>query len=144
MEAASSLPFDRRVDRVREDCRSAGLDGFLVTHPPNVRYFTGLAPTAGAVVVTPARCVLIADFRYATAARELAAARRPGAIDLEVPERGYDEAIVSVLRQVDARRIGVEGASLPVSRFNRLSSSLSAAADETGAPSRAVALIATE
>ena len=103
MEAASSLPYDRRVDRVRRDCHAAGLDGLLVTHPPNVRYLTGLSATAGAVVLTPTRCVLIADFRYATAARDLVAARTPGAIELEVPERGYDEAIVSVLRQSRCR-----------------------------------------
>src|SRR6478672_6519021 len=137
MEAASSLPYDRRVDRVRRDCHAAGLDGLLVTHPPNVRFLTGLSATAGAVVLTPTRCVLIADFRYATAARDLVAARSPGAIELEVPERGYDEAIVSVLRICGAGRVGVEGAWLPVSRFNWLSSSLaSTAADEIGPPSR--------
>ena len=145
MEADPPFPFDRRVDRVREDCRSAGLDAVLVTHPPNIRYLTGLAATAGAVVLTPTRCVLIADFRYATAARDLIAARSPGTIELEVPERGYDEAIVSVLRTCGAGRIGVEGAWLPVSRFNWLSSSLgSNAADETGRPNHPVTLIATE
>ncbi len=128
MDAASSLPFDRRVHRVREDCRRAGLDGFLVTHPPNVRYLTGLGATAGAVVLTPTRCVVIADFRYATAARELIAARTPGAIELEVPERGYDEAIASVVRNADVRRVGVEAAWLTVSRFNWLSSALAATA----------------
>ncbi len=145
MEAVPPSLFDRRVHRVREDCRLAGLDGLLVTHLANIRYLTGLSGTAGAVVITPARCVLIADFRYATAARALIAARAAGAIELEVPERGYDDAIVSVVRGLDCVRVGVEGAWLPVSRFNALSSSLGSAAgpNDRGAD-RGVALIPTE
>jgi Xaa-Pro aminopeptidase len=84
--------------------------------------------------------VLIADFRYATAARELIAARAPGSIDLEVPERGYDEAIVSAIRRLGCARVGVEAASLPVSRFNWLVASLTSVADR-GVP---VALVPTE
>ncbi|MEN3337680.1 MAG: Xaa-Pro aminopeptidase [Acidobacteriota bacterium] len=140
MEAVSSSFYDRRVHRVREECRLAGLDSLLVTHLPNIRYLTGLGGTAGAVLITPSRCVLIADFRYATAARELIAARAPGSIDLEVPERGYDEAIVSAIRRLGCARVGVEAASLPVSRFNWLVASLTSVADR-GVP---VALVPTE
>jgi Xaa-Pro aminopeptidase len=114
---------------VRDECRVAGLDGLLVTHLPNIRYLAGLGGTAGAVLITSARCVLIADFRYATASRELIAARAPGSIELEVPERGYDEAIVSAIRRLGCVRVGVEAASLPVSRFNWLVGSLTAAED---------------
>jgi Xaa-Pro aminopeptidase len=124
MKAAHATPFDPRVHRIRNDLRSAGLDALLVTHLPNIRYLTGFAGTAGAVVVGASRCLLLADFRYATTARELIADRPEGAIDLVVPERGYDEAIVSALRAIGASRVGVEAAWLSVSRFNWLASAL--------------------
>jgi Xaa-Pro aminopeptidase len=136
------LPFDLRLRRIRDDLRLAGLDALLVTHIPNVRYLTGLAGSAGAVVVTASRCLLIADFRYATTARELIAARPPGALELHVPERGYDEAIAAALRSLEAGRAGIEAAWLSVSRFNWLSSALTS----TGSPQEGppVTLVPTE
>ena len=135
-------PFDLRLRRIRDDLRLAGLDALLVTHIPNVRYLTGLAGSAGAVVVTASRCLLIADFRYATTARELIAARPPGALELHVPERGYDEAIAAALRSLEAGRAGIEAAWLSVSRFNWLSSALTS----TGSPREGppVTLVPTE
>ncbi len=112
---------------MREDLRAAGIDALLVTHPPNVRYLTGLAATAGAVVVTPSRCLLFADFRYETTARSLVAGREPGALELIVPAGSYDAAVTAALRDVAAARIGVEAASLTVGRFNRLAAELTPA-----------------
>ena len=145
MPPADPSPFAPRVERVREDLLAAGLDALLVTHPPNIRYLTGFSGTAGALVMTPTRCLLIADFRYATAARELIAARPPGSLELEVPERGYDEAIASALRTLAADRAGVEAAWLSVSRFNWLTASLAPAhsiPDSSRTPG--VSLIPTE
>jgi Xaa-Pro aminopeptidase len=138
-------PFDLRVRLIRDDLRLTGLDALLVTHLPNIRYLTGLAGSAGAVVLTASRCLLIADFRYAATARELIEARAPGALELHVPERGYDEAIVAALRSADACRTGIEAAWLSVSRFNWLSSSLASGEwlrDES--PDRPVTLVPTE
>jgi Xaa-Pro aminopeptidase len=105
--------------------RAAGIDAFLVTHLPNLRYLTGFGGSAGAAIVTSSRCVLVVDFRYAMTARELLASRGDDAVDLEVAVRGYDEAIVEVLQTTRAARIGIEAASMPVSRFNRLAAALS-------------------
>jgi Xaa-Pro aminopeptidase len=135
-------PFDLRLRRIRDDLRLAGLDALLVTHIPNVRYLTGLAGSAGAVVVTASRCLLIADFRYATTARELIAARPPGALELHVPERSYDEAIAAALRRLEAGRAGIEAAWLSVSRFNWLSSALTSTGSQQEGPP--VTLVPTE
>jgi Xaa-Pro aminopeptidase len=146
MDAVHPSPFDARVRRVRDDLRLAGLDAFLVTHQPNIRYLTGFAGSAGAVVVTASRCVLLADFRYATAARELIAARPGGSIELEVPERGYDEAIVATLRTLAAARVGIEAAWLSVSRFNWLRTALASGAGSMRQSSRdrCVSILPTE
>ncbi|MDQ3347446.1 MAG: Xaa-Pro peptidase family protein [Acidobacteriota bacterium] len=142
---ADASPFAARVQRLREDLRNAGLDALLVTHPPNIRYLTGFSGTAGVLVVTAARCLLIADFRYAAAARELSAARADGAIELVVPDRGYDEAIVSALRTGGTARAGVEAAWLSVGRFNWLTASLASNRSiRESSRTRTVSLIPTE
>lgn len=121
-----TTPFDTRLAAIRRDLRAAGVEALLVTHPPNVRYLTGLAASAGAVIVTPTRCVLLADFRYEAAARELLAGREALAMELVVPPGTLDHAVVDVLREVAAPRVGIEAGSLVVGRFNRLSAALSA------------------
>ena len=120
--------------------RAAGVEALLVTHLPNLRYLTGYSGTAGAAILSADRCVLIVDFRYATAARELLASRPAGDVDLEIVDRGYDEAIVDVLRRTKVQRIGIEAASMTVKRFNWLSATLAA----TPAVNGSQALVPTE
>ena len=119
-------PVDPRsvVSRARDDMRAAGVEAFVVTHLPNLRYLTGFSGTAGAAILTPERCVLVVDSRYVTVARELLASRPDDGVALEVVDRGYDEAIAAVLERTGASRIGIEAASMPVSRFNWLSAQL--------------------
>jgi len=104
------------------------LDALVVTHLPNVRYLTGFSGTAGAIVLTAARCLLLVDFRYVTAANEVIAGLPAELITVEVARRSYDEAIVTVLRRESALRAGIEAAWLSVSRFNALGSALAAEA----------------
>ena len=107
-----------RLARVQADLRGAGLDGLVVTHPPNVRYLTGLQASAGILIVSLRECLLVVDFRYATAAAELAAGRRD--LRVEVAEGSVDATAASALRRLGVRRAGVEGEHLPIGRFNRL------------------------
>jgi len=116
-----------RLARVREHVRGAGLDALVITHLPNLQYVTGFSGTAGAGIVWPRTCLLVVDFRYVTAATELAASL-DGLVTVATFERSYDEALVDLLRRERTMRIGVEGAYLPVSRFNALSAGLAARA----------------
>ena len=90
---------DVRRSRARDDMRAAGVEALVVTHLPNLRYLTGFSGTAGAAILGAERCVLVVDFRYAAAARELLASRPADGVDLEIVDRGYDEAIVEVLQR---------------------------------------------
>ena len=119
-----------RLDRARAEMRSNAVDALVVTHLPNIRYLTGFAGTAGLVVLTAETCCLIVDFRYQTVARSLVAAdpELSRHVTVVVPARSYDETLAEVLRESGTRRIGIEAASMPVSRFNRLSAALAAAA----------------
>jgi Xaa-Pro aminopeptidase len=123
-------PVVSRLDRARAAMRSNAVDALVVTHLPNIRYLTGFAGSAGLVVLTGETCSLIVDFRYQTVARSLVSADLALSrhVTVVVPARSYDETLAEVLRESGARRIGIEAASMPVSRFNRLSAALAAAA----------------
>jgi Xaa-Pro aminopeptidase len=112
---------------LRNDLHALSLDAFVITHLPSLRYLTGFTGTAGAAVVSASRCTLVVDSRYVTAARELISGLPQDLIDLQVVDRTYDDALIEVLRALDgpsAVRIGVEGASMAVNRFNCLSAAL--------------------
>jgi len=108
-----------RLGRVREHARDASVDVLVVTHLPNVQYLTGFRGSAGAVILSPQTCILVVDFRYVTAAAGLAQGL-DGLVGVVTAEHSYDQALAELLRQNVSRRVGVEGAYLPVSRFNSL------------------------
>jgi Xaa-Pro aminopeptidase len=142
--APSLIP---RLVHARETLLRLGLDALVVSHLPNIRYLTGFTGTAGLLVVTARQCALIVDFRYATAARAVLAADPEVSeeIRLVVAPASYDESLADVLKQGGARRIGVEGAHMAVSRFNKLSSALAAAAPTPlRSPDGCPALVPTE
>ena len=119
----SAETVSARLSRVRSTSRAAGVDALVVTHLPNLQYLTGFTGSAGAALVLPRTCLLVVDFRYVTAATELASTL-DGLVTLETFERSYDEALVDVLRRERAQRIGIEAAYLPVARFNAISAGL--------------------
>ena len=102
------------------------LDALLVTHPPNIRYLTGLSASAGAFILERNRAVLVVDGRYVTAARTIAG----DAIDVTVSTGPLDEAIAGALRNLGGAAVGVEADYLPVARFTRLQT-LAAAGPDT-------------
>jgi Xaa-Pro aminopeptidase len=142
MASGGAAPFGDRIGMLRNDLAGAGLDGFVITHLPNLRYMTGFSGTAGAALVTPDRCTLVVDFRYATAAREVLASHPDGLVHLALVDRTYDETLTDLLRRPEPSRIGIEGSSMTVTRFERLSNLL--ASPDRGGVSGAVSLVATD
>jgi Xaa-Pro aminopeptidase len=142
MPSGGVAPFGDRLGTLRRDFLGAGLDGFVITHLPNLRYVTGFSGTAGAAVVTPRRCTLVVDSRYATTAREVVASHPEGLVDLVLVDRTYDDTLTDLLRRREPSRIGIEGSSMTVSRFERLSTAL--ARPDSGGLSGVVGLVATD
>ena len=139
--------FASRLARAREALRTEQIDALVVTHLPNVRYLTGFSGSAGVLVVGEVGCWMVADFRYVTAVRSLLGADPELAdlVSLVVPEHTYDETLLRVLDDSGARRIGVEAAWMPVSRFNTLSRALaSRSAAGFGGSGASPALVPTE
>lgn len=145
MSAVSAFSYGRRQTRAREHMRVASLDALLLTHPPNLRYLIGFTGTAGAVLLTPFGCTVIVDFRYVTAAHELAASH-PDLSGLEVhcAEHSIDDAAASVIRARGLRRVGIESASMPVGRFSKLSAALAAGVPPDPVSTPTSALVLTE
>ncbi len=138
MATAPPATLAARIGRVRRHLESADLDALVVTHPPNLFYLTGLRATSGALVLTRRQVVLVADPRYVQSAREVVARLATETrTRLHEAPRSLDEAVVQVLQKTRAgrsrrrgrgraSRVGVEGATLPVSRFQRLAAALRA------------------
>ncbi|MEO7274129.1 MAG: aminopeptidase P family N-terminal domain-containing protein, partial [Vicinamibacterales bacterium] len=113
MPAGTSAPWAGRLARLRVELGRARVDALIVTHPPNLRYLTSFHGSAGALLIMPARTLLVVDFRYGVAAR--AAALLSGC-DTVVAPVSLDPTIVEALRASGASRIGVEGQWLSVAR----------------------------
>jgi Xaa-Pro aminopeptidase len=120
----------RRLIRARGRLRDSAIDALVVSHLPNIRYLTGFSGTAGLLLISATHCTLIVDFRYRAAARSLIASNADLAehVSLLTAEQSYDETLAEVLTRSGARRIGIEAATMPVSRFNKLSAALASAA----------------
>jgi len=117
--------LDRRLGEARERLAEKGLDGLLVTHPPNVFYFTSFRGSAGVVLLTRDGLCLITDARYATVAKGLVARFAPkvGLTFVEV-ESTYEETICAVLRASGLARAGIETAHMTLARFEWLEHTL--------------------
>ncbi|HXG56963.1 MAG TPA: Xaa-Pro peptidase family protein [Vicinamibacterales bacterium] len=118
-----------RIARLRADLQSLDLDTLVVTHPPNIRYLTGLSASAGAAVVSLGGCTLIVDSRYLDAARSVTRGRPD--VSVRLASRGIDATVAEDVLASGATRVGVEGAHLPVARYNRLSAAIAAGARGT-------------
>jgi len=136
-------PFGPRLAVVQRNIVAAGLDALLVTNLVNVRYLTGFSGTAGVAVVFRDRCMLAVDFRYASVAREVAAIFPTHVLQLTIVSGGFDDAVTSLLHQSDAARVGIEGASMTVSRLQALTAALAPVITDTSAPP-GITLVPTE
>jgi Xaa-Pro aminopeptidase len=121
----SSLPamdVAGRLGRLRGRLPEAGCDALLVTNRINVRYLTGFSGSAGMLLVTPDRALLVSDGRYRDqSADELSSAGVEAAIEIgRLPEqiRAIDRATRGI------RRLGLEAEDVTWAGKQRLASSL--------------------
>jgi Xaa-Pro aminopeptidase len=118
MPAGSAFLAERHA-RVRVHMRELNLDALIITHTPNVLYLSNHAGSAGLLVLTADTIHLVADFRYTEAINQLqrSPAACPGLVVRDVPA-SYDEAVMVLLTEIGATRVGIEAAHMPVARFD--------------------------
>jgi Xaa-Pro aminopeptidase len=111
---------DRRLDRqaaLRRRLDTLALDALLISHGPNVRYLTGFTGSAGLLLLTTDRTLLITDFRYSEQAPE----ETRGAADVALEESNLWDRLRRALETGARRRLGFERDHVTVRDAERLS-----------------------
>ena len=117
-------PFRGRRARLREALEEPGLEGLLVSHPPNVRYLSGFEGSAGLLLVHGEEALLVVDGRYA----EQAADEADGGVEVRVAGSGLLEGLGDELSEEgSALPLGFEAEHTTVSGRDRLEEEASGA-----------------
>lgn len=93
-----------RITKVRDILSEKNLDAILVMSPYNRRYLSQFTGSAGSVVITQDKALLISDFRYNAQAQEQAK-------DFEfiLQKGGHLPFVIEVLNDNNVKRLGFEG-----------------------------------
>lgn len=108
-------PEKKRVERLRARMKERRIKAVLVTGRENVRYLSGFTGSAGSLIVTDRRLVLVTDFRYQVQARMEAV----GA-SLYIQKKDWASAITDAARHIGADRLWYNEASMTVDSAKRL------------------------
>lgn len=101
---------------MRDALAVTGAQALLVSHAPNIRYLTGFTGSAGLLLLTADRCVLVTDFRYATQAP----AETAGACEVAIDQRNVWERLGKVMASVGPESVVVESMALTLHEADRL------------------------
>jgi Xaa-Pro aminopeptidase len=89
-----------------------------VSTPVNVRYLTGFTGSAGLVVVTADRFVLVTDGRYDLGVRDDIGSGEIARVTVRRVERRYDLTLAQVLQESGARRAAFESTHVTVATLD--------------------------
>ncbi|MGC8872954.1 MAG: M24 family metallopeptidase [Chloroflexia bacterium] len=107
--------MDGRIDRLRRLLHTHGLDALLVTQPENRRYLTGFTGSAGTVIVTPERALLLVDFRYVEQA-----GRESPLLEVVPAKNRPEEDLPPLLQEIGGRCWGFESTHVTVAQYEKL------------------------
>jgi Xaa-Pro aminopeptidase len=105
----------KRIKTVQRKLEELKLDGFLVTHLPNVSYLSGFSGSNGLCLITRDRKIFLTDFRYREQSRQEVKGMKIGIVRdslFEELSRGR------MLRGL--RRVGIEGNYIPYAEYRKL------------------------
>ncbi len=114
------MPTDRRGER--RDALLAlltdrGLDGLIVTHPPNIRYLLGFTGSSGLALALRDETVFFSDFRYETqAVEEVGDAARIEIAPIDI----WDRVRQALDEYAGIERLGFESQAMTVKDAERL------------------------
>ncbi|MDO3676916.1 M24 family metallopeptidase [Paenibacillus ehimensis] len=109
----------QRIGRLRSLLEQKGLPALLITNATNRKYMTGFTGSAGYVLLTADRAVLLTDFRYVTQASEQAAG-------YEIIEHGpkVAESVHDLLRKWGITKLGFEQTDLSYGTYSSYAETL--------------------
>jgi len=102
----------QRLERLRNEFPSLGIEALIVGQPENRRYMSGFTGSAGLLVITDEEALLITDFRYYEQVRQQAP-------DFQLIEAGNSMigALAEQIRQLGLKRVGFESHVVPVQTY---------------------------
>jgi Xaa-Pro aminopeptidase len=114
--------FENRIERVRAQLPGGDIDTLLVTAAENRRYLSGFTgedggvnESAGALLITRERLLLITDSRYTLQARDEA-----GLFDVHQHSRGLAQEMPALLKQLNTRFLGFEAERMPHAEYGKI------------------------
>lgn len=108
-----------RRERLRARLPELGVDAFLVTRLPNVRYLTGFTGSNGQLVVTETETVFFTDSRYQEQSQH-----QVGEVPTEIYPRSFPPAFAGTCREAGLRRVGFESAGVTYRLYRELTEAL--------------------
>ncbi|OCA92634.1 M24 family metallopeptidase [Pseudobacillus wudalianchiensis] len=106
-----------KVDKLRAQMKTVGIDGLLVMSPYNRRYVTNFTGSAGAALISDEKAVFITDFRYVEQAGKQAE-------EFEIVQHKgtlYEE-VVAQAKKLGIKRLGFEKAYTTFQTYETLKS----------------------
>ncbi|MFN2132610.1 MAG: M24 family metallopeptidase [Anaerolineae bacterium] len=104
-----------RLEALRVRMAEEGLDAALITEPLDRRYLSGFTGSAGWLLVTAERAILVLDFRYFERAEREAPAWEQARVSTT-----FEAALFATVEGLPVRCMGVQGDHLTVHTFRRL------------------------
>jgi Xaa-Pro aminopeptidase len=99
--------YSARTDKLLERLSAEGLDALLVSYIPNIAYLSGFSGSTAMLLLTPAQCWMLTDFRYHTQVEQEVDKR------YKLWDNTGKDLLKDVLPGIDAagalRRVGFEG-----------------------------------
>lgn len=108
-----------QLSRLQAAMQSLGTDAVIISSPINTRYLCGLDYTDGYLLIFPSKAYLLADFRYAEAARSSVKN-----YEVVMPEGDMISELKLILGMNGAKSVAVEEARLSYSEYLKLSDAL--------------------
>ncbi|MEW6079761.1 MAG: aminopeptidase P family protein [Thermodesulfobacteriota bacterium] len=120
--------FDDRIARARAELDNEDIDALLVTTAENRRYLSGFTgedggvnESAGALLITRDRLLLLTDSRFTLQAREEAVG-----YDIHQVRQGFAKELPPMLKQLNARCLGFEAERMPHAEYLKIMDQLAA------------------
>jgi Xaa-Pro aminopeptidase len=103
-----------RLGRLRDALRREGIDGFLVSSLPAIRYFTGFSGSHALLVVTSRRALFLTDTRYAEQSR-----MEVRGVGRRITRENFPEAVLRSGALKGCRTLGFQADDLTVAELGR-------------------------
>lgn len=93
-----------KIKKVRDILSANDLDGIIIMSPHNRRYLSDFTGSAGSVIVTKDKAILVSDFRYKAQGKEQAKN-----LEFVLQEGGHIPFVIELLEKLGVKNLGFEG-----------------------------------